>query len=77
MSEFVWNEKEQTHFQKDNLNGWCVCEGITVCGTRTKFQVSEGIERSENYDFSSLYDAMKECIRLNKEYPLTETNNES
>jgi len=72
MSEFVWNKKEHTYFQKDNLNGWCVCEGITVCGTRTKFQVSEGIERSENYDFSSLYDAMKECIRLNKEEPLEE-----
>ena len=76
MSEFVWNEKEQTHFQKDNLNGWCVCEGMTVCGTKTEFQVSDGIERSESYDFSSLYDAMKECIRLNKEYPLKENNND-
>ena len=77
MSEFVWNEKEQTYFQKDNLNGWCVCEGMTVCGTKTEFQVSNGIERSESYDFSSLYDAMKECIRLNKEYTLKENNNES
>jgi len=66
VSEFKWNKKEQTYFEKDYPNGWCVCEGITVCGTRTKFQVSEGIERSESYDFSSLYDAMKECIRLNK-----------
>mgnify|MGYP006408710609 CR=1 FL=1 len=72
MVEFVWNEKEQTHFQKDNLNGWCVCEGITVCGTKTEYQVSDGIERSESYDFSSLYDAMKECIRLNKEESLEE-----
>jgi len=66
MSEFVWNKKEHTYFQKNNLNGWCVCEGITVCGTKTEYQVSDGIDRSESYDFSSLYDAMKECIRLNK-----------
>ena len=76
MSEFVWNKKEHTYFQKDNLNGWCVCEGITVCGTKTEYQVSDGIDRSESYDFLSLNEALKECIRLNKEYPLKEKNND-
>ena len=53
MNEFVWNKKEHTYFQKDNLNGWCVCEGITICGTKTEYQVSDGDvgERTISYDF--------------------------
>ena len=62
----LYGTKKNIHTFKKTIYLVGVCEGITVCGTRTKFQVSEGIERSESYDFSSLYDAMKECIRLNK-----------
>ena len=76
MSEFIWDKKEQTYFQKDNLNGWCVCEGITVCGTKIEYQVSDGLDRSESYDFLSISEALKECIRLNKEEPLEEINND-
>jgi hypothetical protein len=54
-----------------------VCEGITVCGTKIEYQVSDGLDRSESYDFLSISEALKECIRLNKEYSLTENNNES
>lgn len=69
--KFIWDKKKK-HTSKNNPNGWCVCVGSTVCGKNTEYQVSDTIERSESYDFLSLDDAFKECIRLNKQYPLEE-----
>ena len=71
MSEFIWNEDKQTYFQKDNLNGWCVRKDETALGKQTDYEISDGI-RSVSWDFLSLDEALKECIRLNKEYPLQE-----
>tara|TARA_R100001086_G_scaffold216231_1_gene132390 strand:- start:310 stop:534 length:225 start_codon:yes stop_codon:yes gene_type:complete len=69
MSEFIWNEDKQTYFQKDNLNGWCVRKDETALGKQTDYEISDGI-RSVSCDFLSLNEALSECIRFNKEYPL-------
>tara|TARA_B100000575_G_scaffold29545_1_gene19916 strand:- start:171 stop:431 length:261 start_codon:yes stop_codon:yes gene_type:complete len=85
MSKFIFNEKEMTFFQKDKPNGWCIVLGITgdCSGTKnmgkfTEFQVSNGTagNRSESSDHYFLDDAMQECIKFNKRYPIEEVNDE-
>ena len=65
MNKFIWNKKEQAHFQKDNLNGWCVIVGFTPNGEYPEYQVSDGLERTTSYDYTNLNEAFKKCVELN------------
>ena len=65
MNKFIWNKKEQAHFQKDNLNGWCVIVGFTPNGEYPEYQVSDGLKRTNSYDYTNLNEAFKKCVELN------------
>ena len=73
MHYYEWNKKEHAHYHRNYPNGWCIIEGVSACGEH-EFQVSDGIERSTSYDYYDFVEAIKECIRLNKEEPLEEIN---
>jgi len=73
MNYYEWNKKEHAHYHRNYPNGWCIIEGVSACGEH-EFQVSDGIERSTSYDYYDFVEAIKECIRLNKEEPLEEIN---
>ena len=78
-NKFIFDEKEMTFYQKDKPNGWCIvlgvtgdCSGEENIGKFTEFQVSDGIAgyRSCSSDHYLLNDAMQECIKFNKIYPI-------
>jgi len=71
-NKFIFNETKKTYFQKKYPNSWCIVVGKTIDEKSTEYQVSDDIKglRTESSDYDSLNDAMQECIKFNKTYPI-------